>query len=568
MTNGVEYILKARDLLSGVLRNAAKAAENVFQNVTKVGGNTEKAMRLSQKAVDVANRSWRSYIDNVRKSNNETNKLTDGIKRVAGAAALLAGVKTITKLGADLEASRINFEVLLGSAEKAKVMLDGINVFANATPYDNEGLIENAKMMLSFGTSAEKILPNLKMLGDIAMGDKNKMASLTLAFSQMSSAGRLMGQDLLQMINAGFNPLNEMSKMTGKNMATLKEEMEKGKISVQMVESAFRHATSEGGIFYGMMDKMSQTASGKLSTLLGSLKQTGAEIGLKLLPYVNRLLDFVMPLAGWIGRNADMIIQLTAVLLGAYGAFKLITFGIKMWTIAQAILNGVMMLNPIGLVIGAIAALIALVVVAWNKFAGFRGVVMGVWETFKLFTNFLKNAVLNTIKGIVDTFSGLGKVIQSIFKLDWDGIKEGAQQAASGYVRGFMGGGAVSAALDSGRKIGETWRNGYQKGAENFNSSRDGKQPGVNANSFFSGSEAQTTGGTGGGNSVDPRNKASSIAGGGSRPTNITVNVNKEMVGSITINPLTMSQGASEVKDIVMQALAQILNSTNRLATE
>src|SRR5690606_25401177 len=95
-----------------------------------------------------------------------------------------------------------------------------------------------------------------KAIGDIAMGDANKMNSLTLAYSQMTSTGKLMGQDLLQMINAGFNPLNEISKKTGKSIGDLKKEMEQGKISANMVEKAFIGATSEGGQFYMMAEKM------------------------------------------------------------------------------------------------------------------------------------------------------------------------------------------------------------------------------------------------------------------------------------------------------------------------
>jgi len=562
MGPGVEYILRARDLLSGVLKNASKAAENVSKSVDGVGKSTEKAMSQAEKSVSRASHSWKNYMDNVRQSNTETNNLASGIGRVVGTLAVLQGIKSIVQMGADLEQSKISFDVLLGSAEKARIMLAGINKFANDTPYENKGLIDNAKMMLSFGTSAEKILPNLKMLGDIAMGDANKMSSLTLAFSQMSSAGKMQGQDLLQMINAGFNPLQELQKMTGKSMGTLRSEMEKGKISASMIEGAFQHATSKGGLFFGMMDKMSQTASGKFSTLVGTLRQTGAEIGLKLLPYANDLMNFLMPMVDWIAQNSDMLLQLTGVALGAFAAFQLITWGIKLWTIAQAILNGTMLLNPVGLVIAGIAALIALIVVAWNKFSWFRGGVMGLWETFKLFTNFIKDAVVGTIKGIIDMFSGLGQIIKSVFSGDWEGVKNGAIKAGKGWVMSMGGGSIVKSAIDNGSKVGETWAKGYNKGVNSFAKSKADKKSGLNAGSL-TGSLAGV--GTGG---INPDEKVKSIAGGGSKPTNITINVNKEMIGQITIHPLTMSQGATEVKDLVMQALAQVLNSANKMATE
>ncbi|HEY5509384.1 MAG TPA: tape measure protein [Paludibacter sp.] len=563
MGPGVEYILRARDLLSGVLRNASKAAENASRGIDGLNKTTEITMVQAEKSVNRVSRSWSNYIEKVRDSNTQTNDLASGIRNVVSAVVLFEGIKSIVKMGADLEQSKISFDVLLGSADKARIMLAGLNKFANETPYENKPLIDQAKLLLSFGTSAEKILPILKMLGDVGMGDTNKMNSLTLAYAQISSAGKMQGQDLLQMVSSGFNPLQELTKMSGKSMATLRKEMEGGKISAEMVEAAFQHATSKGGLFFGMMDKMSQTASGKFSTLVGTLKQTGAEIGLKLLPYANELMNFLMPLVDWISLNADMLLQLTGVALGAFAAFKLITWGIQLWTIAQAILNGTMMLNPVGLIVIGIAALIAIIVVAWNKFAGFRGVVTGLWDTFKLFVNFLKDAVMNTVNGLVDMFVGLGKIINGIFSRDWGSVKEGASQVAKGYVNSFAGGGVVKAAIDNGSKIGETWSKGYKKGITSFAKSQADKKSGVDASSMVGG-----LAGGGGNGSLNTDDKIKSIAGGGSKPTNIYVNLNKEMIGQFTIHTTNLKEGAEEMKSMVMEVMSQVLNSANRLAHE
>lgn len=594
MSTGVEYILRARDLLSGVLRNAARAAENVSRSTNEVGSNTQRSMTIAQRAIQRAEQSWRGYIDRVRESNNNTNDLAGSIRNVVGAMALFQGVKSIVKMGADLEQSKISFDVLLGSAQKAKIMLDGINKFANDTPYENKGLIDNAKMMLSFGTSAEKILPNLKMLGDIAMGDANKMSSLTLAFSQMSSAGKLQGQDLLQMINAGFNPLQIMAQNLAKSTgitfdaayAKMRKHMEDGKVSASMVEAAFKQATSKGGLYFGMMEKMSKTTWGIFSTLLGTIRQTGAEIGLKILPYINSLINFLIPLADWISRNSDLLIQLVGVLLGAMVAFKLVTGAMALWSIASEILafatgkltfaqlslNAAMLLNPIGIVVGAIAVLIGLIVIAWNKFAWFRGGVMGLWETFKLFVTFLKDAVINTVKGLIDMFSGLGKIIKGIFSGNFDEVKLGAKQAASGFANSYGGLGIVKAAQENGSKIGETWAKGYNKGLDSFAKSKADKKAKdegavTDANTLLGGgyslSGANTTNQT-----INPDDKIKSIAGGGSKPTNITINLNKEMVGSITVQSTNVTEGAGRIKDIVIEAMAEVLNSANRLATE
>lgn len=113
------------------------------------------------------------------------------------------------------------------------------------------------------------------------MGESGKFNSLTLAFSQMSATGKLMGQDLNQMINAGFNPLQTISEKTGKSIATLKDEMSKGAISAEMVQQAFIDATSAGGKFYNMSENASQTINGQMSMMQDAWDSVFNELGTK-----------------------------------------------------------------------------------------------------------------------------------------------------------------------------------------------------------------------------------------------------------------------------------------------
>lgn len=175
--------------------------------------------------------------------------------------------KQALKASSDFEQAGVSFSVMLGDAKKAKRLVNDLQNMANVTPFETQDLLDASKTLLNFGISAKEVMPDLQMLGDIAGGDKQRLASLTLAFSQMSSAGRLMGQDLLQMINAGFNPLEEIARRTGKSIGYWKDEMSKGNVSVEMVRQAFMDATSEGGRFYKMMDKQSETLEGRLSTM-------------------------------------------------------------------------------------------------------------------------------------------------------------------------------------------------------------------------------------------------------------------------------------------------------------
>ena len=194
-----------------------------------------------------------------------------GLKKWIGGLALGAGLVSLAKTGIEaamtMEGLTAQFTVMTGSAEKAKGVISEIADFAAKTPFDKLGLSNAAKTLMAFGMEADKVVPTLKMLGDVAGSDQNKLNSLALVFGQIQSAGRLTGGDLLQLINQGFNPLNTLAKISGKSMAELKDAMSEGRISADMVTLAFQAATSEGGLFFGNLEAQSQTLQGRISTL-------------------------------------------------------------------------------------------------------------------------------------------------------------------------------------------------------------------------------------------------------------------------------------------------------------
>ena len=194
-----------------------------------------------------------------------------GLKKWIGGLALGAGLVSLAKTGIEaamtMEGLTAQFTVMTGSAEKAKDVISEIADFAAKTPFDKLGLSNAAKTLMAFGMEADKVVPTLKMLGDVAGSDQNKLNSLALVFGQIQSAGRLTGGDLLQLINQGFNPLNTLAKISGKSMAELKDAMSEGRISADMVTLAFQAATSEGGLFFGNLEAQSQTLQGRISTL-------------------------------------------------------------------------------------------------------------------------------------------------------------------------------------------------------------------------------------------------------------------------------------------------------------
>lgn len=457
----------------------------------------------------------------------------------------------VAKLGIENDKANVSFEVLLQSEKKAADLLGLINEYADKTPYEKMGLRDAAKMMLGFGIAQEKIMPNLKMIGDIAMGDANKMNSLTLAFSQMSSAGKLNGQDLLQMINAGFNPLNEISKMTGKSIGELRKEMEAGKISSQMVENAFKSATSAGGIFNGMTKRIGKELGGKLSTLVDSLKNRMLElyqiIKPVLVPAVDLLLIVIDNLGkpikwlitlftGFLNKLKEgnpliwaLIIGITAYSVAANGMAiitGIVTMVTKGWAIAQMLLNAVLTANPIGLVVMAIAALVTFVVLAWQKLGWFRGAVMASWEAIKGFGLMIKDFVIDRIKGILTGLSGLGKAIMQFFQGDF----KGAWQSAKNATKDLLGIDAARNAVGKFKQIGKNSAEAYRAGVDAVTAKKAKKDgiitgtdtPWSAAGVNGSGSGTGTTGGT----------ATQTVAGGGTRNTSINISVGK-MVESI-----------------------------------
>lgn len=384
-----------------------------------------------------------------RLANTTSNKLKNAFMSLPGASffanpivALSTGVGVVAKLGMETEKTATAFRVLAGSEETSTKLLGQLNKYADETVWNRPEIQEAAKTMMGFGISTETVYKDLQMLGDVAMGDKNKLQSLALVFGQISSAGKLQGQDLLQLINAGYNPLLDISELTGKSVAKLKDEMSKGAISADLVRKAFEKATGPGGRFEGMINELANTAPGAFDQLKGK-----GSAGLL------RLYDIIQPLLIPAFRTMGNVLdKVFAVLEGVlkflidYGKWLLpvvaavaaynvavnsTVIALKAWVAIQKILNIVMNLNPVGLIVAGIAALVAIVAVCWNKFAGFRAVILTVWDTMKGFAGMLKDLVIDRITGLLTGIGKVGEALAKLFKGDFSGAWSSAKSAAT-----------------------------------------------------------------------------------------------------------------------------------------
>ena len=513
-----------------------------------------------------------------------------------------AGVGVMVRLGAQAESVNVAFTTLVGSERKAAEMLGQINDFAAHSPFGKMDLTQSAQTMLNFGVETGKVLPLLRQLGDISGGDKDKMSALSLVMGQVSSTGYLMGQDLLQFINAGFNPIQELSQMTGISVDKLKDKMSRGEITFRNVEQAIAHATGAGGKFNGMMDKQSQTLSGKWSTLMDTVQQGAIDLSQSVntpiaevvdkitaaIPKVFAVLQSVFSaIATGIGfvvrfRTAFMLLggavltvwavfRTYTMALAAYQAITtLVTAATKIWTAAQWLLNVAMTANPIGLIVVGVAALVAIIAYCWTKFAGFRAFLITMWDVWRKFGDLIKTYVVDRIKELIRGVGLLSKAFSKLFSGDFKG-------AAADFAEGVKNVSGVNSAVSLVKNTADTVRGTFQKNLA-AERAKDKKKEGKNSERSaistpgLKGSAAveNVVFGTGKGDAKKAKGKkgrrsAEEIATGGRRSTSITMNISK-FFDTLHVH-MTDKADTAELERIVVQSMNRALaiaTSTDR----
>lgn len=298
-------------------------------------------------------------------------------KKLLGGYSIKEFLSSMIRVRGEFQSMQTAIETMVGK-DMAGQLIPQIKELAKISPLTMSDMVGAEKMMLGFNIQAEDTIKYLKAISDISMGESSKFNSLTLAFSQMSAAGKLMGQDLNQMINAGFNPLQIISEKTGKSIATLKDEMSKGAVSAEMVQQAFIDATSAGGKFYNMSENASKTINGQLSMMQDALDSVFNELGIKS---ESVIMDGIQMTTSLI-QNYETVGKVLAGLVVTYGTYRtavmLVTAAenghsaatmvmrgrILLAQKAQALLNATMLKNPYVLLatvaIGAASAIWAL----------------------------------------------------------------------------------------------------------------------------------------------------------------------------------------------------------------
>lgn len=348
-------------------------------------------------------------------------KVVDGFKSLVGGAV---------DYQKSMEYYTTSFTVMTGSADKASETVKKLADIGAKTPFDMPQLADATSLLMNFGFNADDAVDSMMMLGDISQGSADKLESISRAYGKMSSAQKVSLEDINMMIDAGFNPLQEISEHTGESMQSLYDRISHGKMSVDEITESMKRSTSEGGKYFKSMDAQSQTLDGRLSTLSDTIN---SKLGEALQPILQKaayewipnitnaidnmdidsvvsviddIISGIGDLFGFIMDNGDTIISLVAgigtammtwkvasMINGVVGAVKAFQVANEGASVAQALLNGVMNANPIMLVATLLAGLIATIVTLWNTNEGFRNAVISVWNAFK-------DTVGNAIKSV------------------------------------------------------------------------------------------------------------------------------------------------------------------------
>ena len=314
---------------------------------------------------------WQDGEKNVDVTKQVEQAMSNMGKKLLGGYSIKEFLSSMIRVRGEFQSMQTAIETMVGK-DVAGQLIPQIKELAKISPLTMSDMVGAEKMMLGFNIQAEDTIKYLKAISDISMGESSKFNSLTLAFSQMSAAGKLMGQDLNQMINAGFNPLQIISEKTGKSIATLKDEMSKGAVSAEMVQQAFIDATSAGGKFYNMSENASKTINGQLSMMQDALDSVFNELGTKS---ESVIMDGIQMTTSLI-QNYETVGRILAGLVVTYGTYRtavmLVTAAESKHTLveigltnarllarkAQLALNAAMLTNPyvaLAVVIGGLA---------------------------------------------------------------------------------------------------------------------------------------------------------------------------------------------------------------------
>ena len=244
-----------------------------------------RAAQLKTEQIDLKNglkettKELKNHKSGISSVSTEMNKLKT---MVTGFIAAYGGKKLWEMLigsNAEMEQYTTSLEVMLGSAEKASAMIAEMREFAAKTPLTLDNVISSGTMLMSYGVDESSLIDTMTKLGDLASGNAEKMDRITLAYGQMLAKGKVTGEELRQMTEAGVPLQTALAESIGVTGEEFSKMVSKGEVGIDALNKAITELTTGDGKFAGMMEKQSQTMQGMLSTMQDNITEFFRKMG-------------------------------------------------------------------------------------------------------------------------------------------------------------------------------------------------------------------------------------------------------------------------------------------------
>ena len=299
--------------------NTAKAALNEQRYSL---GELQDQQARNRLEVRKLTREYKEFSSGTNNADEIVKSLTDSLKRTA---AEIGGLVAIKKFGSDvIEATgkmqqlQVALSTILQDKSKADQLIADIVQFAAKTPFNLDDVATGAKQLLAYGSSADNVVNELSMLGDVASGLQIPIGQLIYLYGTLRTQGRAMTVDIRQFAGRGIPIYEELAKVLGVSKDQVGELVKEGKVGFKEVEQAFKNMTSEGGKFANLMENSAGTWPQRLSNIEDTLFQKMNEFGNKY----KEVFEFGIGTAEDLVESLDDVISVMGGLIAAYGTYK------------------------------------------------------------------------------------------------------------------------------------------------------------------------------------------------------------------------------------------------------
>lgn len=617
--NAIEFVLKMKDLMSSAVMRAANQSQSSFGRMSQFANQATSRNQVLGLSFDELQRKIRqvegvissstipSQIAEARRELNSLQRMSArhsgntnanagatgggvgiggiavgsmlGGLATAGVAAIGSGIGKMVQGAMDKESNINGMSTFIGKKE-AKSTYANIEKDAEATPFDTASLLMVNRSLISAGLNAKSARTDSMNLANaiVAVGGSNDtLTRMAANMQQIKTVGKATAMDVRQFGIAGINIYAMLAKATGKSV----DEVKNMDVSYELLSKAMAMARGEGGMYYNALENAQNSMQGKSSNFTEKFTNMLAKVGTAFRPLIVGVLEFgtkllsvgkyLIRFANWVNgssTSATVFLIALGVLGGAFIAYQAIMGAVAIKTAivtgAQWLLNTAMAANPIGIVIVAIAALVAGFVVAYNRFEKFRAMVDGVWGAlqqvgsnimgmFSKIPTMIIDSFLQIPKAIKNAFMGVGDLFSAIFSGNFKAIPGilaniGGNLLKTNPITGF-----ASKVFDEATKgVGSSYTMASEKSltASAIAKAKALKKTAEDKKGLDTGTALATS-------NADAGKKAGeSVVGGG--PKTININVGK-FFDNLQFTTLNSGESIEQMERLVLECLGRVV---------